>query len=99
LRNDYYIKASDDLAEIVQKRLGAFHPGANRGVKRAGFRVLVGAFMPAVLVETAFISNSREASLLGSSAFQQKIAFALADAVDKFFETHQHLWAADREPQ
>jgi N-acetylmuramoyl-L-alanine amidase len=95
LRNDYYIKASDDLAEIVQKRLGAFHPGVDRGVKRAGFRVLVGAFMPAVLVETAFISNAREASLLGSSAFQQKMAFALADAVDRFFATHEHLWTAE----
>jgi N-acetylmuramoyl-L-alanine amidase len=92
LRNDYYIKASDDLAEAVQKRLRTFHPGPNRGVKRAGFRVLVGAIMPAILVEAAFISNPREAKLLGTSAFQQKIAVALADAVGAFFTSHEHLW-------
>jgi N-acetylmuramoyl-L-alanine amidase len=47
-----------------------------------------------VLVETAFISNPAEARLLGTSAFQQKIAFSLAQAIDHFFETHEHIWAA-----
>jgi N-acetylmuramoyl-L-alanine amidase len=54
--------------------------------------------MPAVLVETAFISNPGEAALLGSSAFQQKMAFALADAVDKFFGTHELLLTAEPTP-
>jgi N-acetylmuramoyl-L-alanine amidase len=94
LRNDFYIKASNDLAEVVQKRLAMFHPGPNRGVKRAGFRVLVGAFMPAVLVETGFISNPREARLLGTASFQQKVAFGVADALAQFFASHEHLWAA-----
>src|SRR5690606_9337334 len=67
LRNDFYLRASNALAEIVQRRIAAFHPGPNRGVKQGGFAVLVGAFMPAVLVETAFISNRNEARLLGSS--------------------------------
>jgi len=92
LRNDFYIHASNDLAEAIQDRLAAFHPGPNRGVKQAGFRVLVGAFMPAVLIEVAFISNPGEARLLGTSAFQQKIARAIADAVDRFFDGHEHLW-------
>ncbi len=91
LRNDYYIHASDDLAEIVQRRLAAFEPGPNRGVKQAGFRVLVGAFMPAVLVETAFISDRKEERLLAGSAFQDRIAHALADAVDAFFLSHPRL--------
>lgn len=95
LRNNFYIHASNDLAEVIQRRLAAFHPGPNRGVKQAGFRVLVGAFMPAVLVETAFISNPEEARLLGTSAFQQKIAWALAEAIDRFFSTHEHLWTVD----
>src|SRR5690606_20702327 len=91
LRNDFYLRASNTFAEIVQRHLRAFHPGPDRGVKQAGFRVLVGAFMPAVLVEVAFISDAREARLLGSSDFQQKIAFALARAVDEFFAAHEHL--------
>lgn len=92
LRNDYYQRASNDFAEVIQRELGAFHPGMNRGVKQAGFRVLVGALMPAVLVETAFISNAEEARLLGSAAFQDKIAWSLARSIGNFFESHKHLW-------
>jgi len=95
LRNDFYVRASNDLAELIQQRISTIHPGPNRGVKQAGFRVLVGAFMPAVLVETAFISNKDDAALLGDAAFQRKIAGALADAVEKFFASHEHLWTTD----
>ncbi len=94
LRNDFYLRASNDLAEVVQRRIHGFHPGPNRGVKQAGFRVLVGAFMPAVLVEMAFISNRAEAALLGSASFQDRMADALADAVEEFFHSHEHLWTA-----
>ena len=58
----------------------------NRGVKQAGFRVLVGAYMPAILVETAFLSNPEEAKLLGDKAFHHKVAQALASAVLDFRE-------------
>lgn len=92
LRNDYYQRASNDFAEVIQRELGAFHPGRNRGVKQAGFRVLVGALMPAVLVEVAFISNPRESKLLGGSEFQDKIAYGLARSINTFFETHEHLF-------
>lgn len=95
LRNDFYVRASNDLAELIQQRLATLHPGPNRGVKQAGFRVLVGAFMPAVLVETAFISNNNDAALLKDAAFQRKVAGAIADAVEKFFASHEHLWATD----
>jgi N-acetylmuramoyl-L-alanine amidase len=94
LRNDYYVRASSELAEIVQGQLARFHTGPNRGVKRAGFDVLVGALMPAALVEVAFISNREEANLLGTSAFQDKVVWGLAAAVDTFFERHAHLLTA-----
>src|SRR5690606_42087182 len=95
LRNDFYLRASNDLAEVIQRKIGAIHPGPNRGVKQAGFRVLIGAFMPAVLVELAFISNREEAQLLGSATFQRRVSRALADAIDEFFRTHEHLWVSD----
>lgn len=94
LRNDFYVRASNDLAEVVQRSLAEFHSGPNRGVKQAGFRVLVGALMPAVLVETAYLSNPREARLLGTAEFQQDLANGIADAIDRFFAQHEHLWAA-----
>ncbi len=93
LRNDYYQRASNDFAEVIQNELRAFHPGTNRGVKQAGFRVLVGALMPAVLVEIGFLSHPQETRLLGTTAFQEKIAFGLARAIGSFFDTHEHLWA------
>lgn len=97
LRNDYYQRASNDFAEVIQRELAAFHPGPNRGVKQAGFRVLIGAVMPAVLVEIAFISNPGEARLLGTAAFQDKIAWGLSRSIINFFDSHEHLWAATRE--
>src|SRR5690606_7098916 len=84
LRSEFLMRASHDLAATVQSNLAAFHPGPNRGVKRAGFYVLVGTIMPAVLIETAFISNRSEAGLLGTKSFQEKIAWGIADSVDEF---------------
>ncbi|HEX6694192.1 MAG TPA: N-acetylmuramoyl-L-alanine amidase [Longimicrobiales bacterium] len=92
LRNDFYLRASNDLAAVVQQRLAAFHPGPNRGVKRARFVVLVGALMPAVLVEVGFITNPTEERLLGSASFQDKLAFGIAESVDRFFRENEHLW-------
>lgn len=94
LRNDYYQRASNDFAEVIQRELGAFHPGRNRGVKQAGFQVLIGALMPAVLVEIAFISNPEEARLLSTAAFQEKIAYSIARSIGNFFESHEHLFVA-----
>jgi N-acetylmuramoyl-L-alanine amidase len=46
--------------------------------------VLMGAQMPAILVEAGFISNPLESKLLASSRYQSKIARALAEAVRDF---------------
>ena len=92
LRNDFYVRASHSLAGLVQDEFGDFHRGNDRGVKQAGFVVLIGAFMPAVLVELAFISNPREERLLGSGSFQVDAAEGIADAVDRFFEENRDLW-------
>jgi N-acetylmuramoyl-L-alanine amidase len=96
LHSEYLTRASHDLAAIMQDRMAAFHPGPNRGVKRAPFYVLVGAVMPAVLIETAFISNRDEANLLGTQSFQQRLAWGIADGVDEFFRRNEHLWAGTR---
>ncbi|HUP89969.1 MAG TPA: N-acetylmuramoyl-L-alanine amidase [Longimicrobiales bacterium] len=89
LKNEWFQRASNDFAEVIQRELAPFHPGPSRGVKQAGFRVLVGAVMPAVLVEIAFISNPDEARLLGTSAFQEKIAYSLARSISNYFDTHE----------
>jgi N-acetylmuramoyl-L-alanine amidase len=92
LLNDFWVRASNDLAEVVQTGIATVHTGPDRGVKRAGFRVLAGALMPAVLVEAAFISNLQEARQIADSAFQERVAAAIADAIHRYFDTHEHLW-------
>lgn len=98
LRNDYYQHASNALAETIQGRMARVHGGPNRGVKQAPFTVLIGAVMPAVLFEAGFLSNPAEARNLTSAAYQQKLAYALADAVDAFFAEHEHLLMAEARP-
>jgi len=58
----------------------------NRGVKQAGFRVLRGAKMPAILVEAGFISNRSEEGKLKSSKFQNKIVESICAGVKKYKE-------------
>jgi N-acetylmuramoyl-L-alanine amidase len=79
-----YIQESATLAEEVQERLAADLGMENRGVKQAGFRVLVGAFMPAILVELGFITNQEDAAKLSDPDYQRRAAEAMADAIVEF---------------
>jgi len=55
-----------------------------RGVKQANFYVLRGATMPAVLIETAFLSNGNEEKLLNENKFQQKIVENIFDGIKEY---------------
>jgi N-acetylmuramoyl-L-alanine amidase len=80
MKQNEHLRESSDLARIIQARLGVAHPGPSRGVKQAGFSVLVRTFMPAVLVEIGFGSNPTEASWMASSSGQAQLADAIAKA-------------------
>ena len=84
-----HLRESADLADIVQRRLSDVYPGPSRGVKQAGFRVLVSAFMPAVLVEIGFGTNAEDASYISNAAKQRAMAKAIADATQEYLERHQ----------
>jgi N-acetylmuramoyl-L-alanine amidase len=56
------------------------------GIRRAGFFVLVGADMPAVLFETSFISNSQEESRLSTADYRQKMADSIVNAIRAYRE-------------
>ncbi len=83
-----HLKESAALAESIQNELNGLLHTENRGIKQAPFRVLVGATMPAVLVETAFISNPDEAHKLATGEFRQSIADAIARAVTAYLRLH-----------
>jgi len=80
-----YMKASEDAASHVLgglKRIGNNH---KPNIERANFAVLRTSDMPAMLVETAFISNPDEERRLLDPAYQRKIAAAVLDGVNTFF--------------
>src|SRR5262249_12178395 len=72
--------------------LGTQYEGVqDGGVHRAGFYVLVGARMPAVLFETSYISNSIDEQRLGSADYQQRLADGIANPV-KAFRQGRSAW-------
>jgi N-acetylmuramoyl-L-alanine amidase len=80
-----HLRESSELAATVQSSMKPVHPsGLDRGVKQAGFAVLVAAHMPAALVEIGFGTNASEASWLASAKGQQTIANAIASATGKY---------------
>lgn len=80
-----YLRESSEFAATVQAGLKPVHPsGLDRGVKQAGFAVLIAAHMPAVLVEVGFGTNAAEASWLASAKGQQQLAEAIADATGRY---------------
>ncbi|MFQ5865333.1 MAG: N-acetylmuramoyl-L-alanine amidase [bacterium] len=94
-QNDYN-KESQDLAAMVQQELKKRSGIQDRGVKQAGYYVLVGASMPNVLVETAFISNRKEERLLKSASFQKKVAQGIYESVKKFKQKYEWQLQADK---
>ncbi len=79
-----FMKESEDLAAIIQMELDKRLNSPNRGVKQAGFYVLIGASMPNALVEVGFISNPAEEKRLKQSSHKQKIAEGIFEAVKHF---------------
>jgi len=86
IANSSYQKESIDLAQMVNKHMGKNTkiPMWGKGVYQAGFYVLIGAAMPRILVEAAFLSNKYEERLLRTKAFRQKIAVALFESIKEF---------------
>ena len=79
-----YMKYSERFAEYLHKEFDQ-HPNlSSRGVKQAGFYVLVGASMPSVLIESGFLSNTNDAKHLSTSSGQQKFAEYVFSAIKKY---------------
>ena len=84
LAQSAYMRSSEQLAGFVQEQFTGNLGRINRGVKQAGFYVLWGASMPAVLVELGFVTNSQEAAFLQSENGQIYLASAIFRAVRAF---------------
>jgi N-acetylmuramoyl-L-alanine amidase len=86
-----YVKASEVFADLAQQHMRAITGLTNHGVKQAGFYVLVGAAMPNVLVEAAYLSNRKDEKFLKSEAGQTKIAEALLRAITQYKKEYEKL--------
>jgi len=88
------INESSRLAGVMQKSLvkeleTGYTKIRDLGVKQGPFYVLLGATMPSVLVEAAFISNAREEARLKSEKYQQRVAQGVVSAIREYARTQQ----------
>ena len=72
---------SEEFASLVQNEIKKRVQSKDRGVKQAGFYVLMGASMPNVLIELGFISNPNEEKKLNSSSYRDMLATSIYYAV------------------
>ncbi|WP_045769940.1 N-acetylmuramoyl-L-alanine amidase [Xanthomonas albilineans] len=80
-----HMKASEDAAAHVLGGLKEIGNNHKPEIERANFAVLRTSDMPAMLVETAYISNPEEERLLTEPAYQRRIASAVLEGVNTFF--------------
>jgi N-acetylmuramoyl-L-alanine amidase len=83
-----YIKESSALVQSIEASLRQRVPMSPRAIQQAPFRVLVGANMPAVLVEMGFITNPAQEKQLQSDEFQNQIVQALVESITRFRDAH-----------
>ncbi len=87
-----YMKESEELAAMIQEEMGKKIKSKNRGVKQAGFHVLIGASMPNVLIEAGFLTNANEEKNLRNTKYRQNIANSIYKAIVKFrYSREQYL--------
>ena len=82
-----FASKSEQFASMVQKEIKKRVQSKDRGVKQAGFYVLMGASMPNVLVELGFISNPSEEKKLRSPQYRDQLATAIYRAVEQYQKT------------
>lgn len=77
------------LAEFVHEQIIASTGATDRGVRSAKFHVIAKTSMPAILVETGFITNPSESAKLVNSAYQERLAEAIARGMDQFLKSYR----------
>ncbi|MCL4278309.1 MAG: N-acetylmuramoyl-L-alanine amidase, partial [Ignavibacteriaceae bacterium] len=90
-----YMKYSEKFAELLHKDFDVNLKIPSRGVKQAGFYVLVGASMPSVLIETGFLSNKEDAKFLKSKAGQNEIAESIFGSIKSYRKYYEEMMNAE----
>ena len=79
------INLSKIYAETLIKHLNMVNSLKHEVVQEAPFRVLKLPDIPAVLIETAYISNLKEENLLKKNSFQKTLAVAISSSIKDYF--------------
>lgn len=79
-----YMNQSSELAALIAQQVCRRVDIINNGVKQANFWVLRGTRMPAVLLETGYLTNSREEKKLCKRSFQTKIVDAWVKGIIEY---------------
>ncbi|WP_298962877.1 N-acetylmuramoyl-L-alanine amidase [uncultured Campylobacter sp.] len=82
-------KLAIDIQSYMLSSVKKSFSSRDGGVREAPFWVLVGATMPAVLVEMGYITHPDEGKNLGKSAYQDRIAQGIANGVDAYFQKNR----------
>ena len=82
-------KLAIDIQSYMLSSVKKSFSSRDGGVREAPFWVLVGATMPAVLVEMGYITHPQEGKNLGKSAYQDRIAQGIANGVDAYFQKNK----------
>ena len=87
------LKESEKLAIFIENSVKKELPKTRiRGIKQAGFYVLVGASMPNILVEVGFISNKSEAKLLNKSSYRKQMAKGIYDGISQYIKYYEQKY-------
>jgi N-acetylmuramoyl-L-alanine amidase domain protein len=81
--------AIDVQREVLVRAKSVSSKASDGGVREAPFWVLVGALMPAVLLEVGYITHPDEGELINNSKYQDALAKGLADGIDVYFSNQQ----------
>ncbi|HTR81474.1 MAG TPA: N-acetylmuramoyl-L-alanine amidase [Bacteroidota bacterium] len=79
-----YVRQSEQFASFLDQEMGKRLTPSTRGVKQAGFFVLVGASMPNVLIETGYLSNRHDEMFLRSPSGQEVVAETILNALRRY---------------
>jgi N-acetylmuramoyl-L-alanine amidase len=92
------LRESALLAELVQTEVAKVHPGADRGIQQSQLVVLTTASRPAVLIETGYGTNRKDAAFIGSSTGQQALARTIADGIVEYLRRFESKTLAEAVP-
>ena len=84
IMQEEYLDQSIMLAGLVQNNFTNNLKRKNRDVKQAGFVVLFQTYMPSILIETGFITNTQERKYLASSKGQNELSTEITNAINTY---------------